>query len=187
MSTLSRWRMVYTEVSHTLPPQGTVMHHAYWPWYQGHTPRLRQHIRSHVASCGCSIQSSGTHDTPRSSQMDNHSVRASWALSHVTWQSKQRTLHRSHGRFSSMGWNCLLYNRCHTRILRSDVHLCTCRTLDCVEGKDSLLHHLGGCNTHHQLNLTDLIQDVIISVQRWLETVYAMGEKHIIFVARKSS
>ena len=40
-----------------------------------------------------------------------------------------------------------------TRIRRTDDHLCTCHTLDCVEGRGSSLHHHSDCYALHPLYL----------------------------------
>ena len=84
MSTLVHRHMEGTGVSRIFLPQGTARHHSYWRKYHEHIPDHRQHKRSHLNACGRSFQSSGTYDTPRSIQMDSHSVRVSSALSHVT-------------------------------------------------------------------------------------------------------
>ena len=99
-STLVHLHMDDTGVSYKHLPRGTVMHHVSLPWNLSETPRPRQHIWSCVASCCCGMQSSSTHDTPRSSQMDNHFLRASWALRHETWQNIPRTVHDGRGGFS---------------------------------------------------------------------------------------
>ena len=49
-----------------------------------HTLGLCQHRRNPFGSHDSNMQSSGTHNTPRSIQMDSHSVLGSSALSHVT-------------------------------------------------------------------------------------------------------
>ena len=57
--------------------------------------------------------------------------------------------------FLKKGFRCdhLLHIQCRTCIRSSDGHLCTCHTLDCVEGRGSSLHHLGECNALHPLYL----------------------------------
>ena len=101
------------------------------------------------------MRSSGTHYTPRSIQMDSHFVRASSALNHVTWQSRQRKAPRDHEDFFWKDTHCRNWRhiQCRTHILTPNCHLYTCRTLDYVEDKGSLLHHLGDWNVHLPLNL----------------------------------
>ena len=57
--------------------------------------------------------------------------------------------------FLKKGFRCdhLLHIQCRTCIRSSDGHLCTCHTLDCVEGRGSSLHHHGDCSILHPLYL----------------------------------
>ena len=101
------------------------------------------------------MRSSGTHDTPRSIQMDSHSVQASSAMNHVIWHSRQRKAPHGYGDFVWKDTHCRNWPHIQHRkhILSTDCHRYTCRILDCVEDKGSLLHRLGDCTVHLPLNL----------------------------------
>ena len=107
--------------------------------YQEHTLGLCQHRRNLFGSGGRDFQSSGTRDTPRSIQMDSHSLRASSAMNHVIWQSRQHKERRDYGDFFWKGFHCTEgpHTRFRTCMLSADCHRCTCHTWDCVEGKGS--------------------------------------------------
>ena len=155
MSTLFQRHMEGTGVSRIRLPQGAARHHSCWRKYHEHTPGHHQCKRSYLNACGRNAQSSGTHDTLRSIQMDSHSVRASSALSHVTLRSTQRMVLHDREWFSEKDLRCTdgLDIQCRICILRLDVHLCTCHTLDCEEDKDSSLRHHGGRALLHPLYL----------------------------------
>ena len=140
MSTLDPQHKEDTVASRIYPPQGTAKHHFCLLGYQEHILGPRQGRWNLLSEYACSVQSSGIHDTLRSIQTDSHSWRASLALSHVTWQSRQ---HRElHGRGYFFWKQCqrtdLLHIQCRTYIPQSGRHLCICHTLDYVEGKGSL-------------------------------------------------
>ena len=155
MSALDAEHMEGTEVSHSTLPRRIAKHHSCWHWSLQRTLGLCQRRRSLFGSGACDIQSSGTHDTPRSTQKDNRSARASSALSHVTWQSRQHKAPRDHEDFVWKDTHCRnwphIQYRTHT--LSVDYRRCTCRTLDCVEDKGSSLHHLGAGELHLPSNL----------------------------------
>ena len=133
---------------HTSLQQSRARHHSCSPGFQGRTPRFCQYRRILFDSCGCNVQSSGTHDTPGSIRMDNHSVRASLALSHVTRHSRRHKLRCGLGGFCQKGWTTV-GTQCHTSILRAERHLCTDRTLEPLEGKDNSLRLQSECNALH--------------------------------------
>ena len=155
MSTLDLQRKEDTVASRIYPPQGTAKHHFCLLCYQEHILGPRQGRWNLLSSYDCSTQSSGIHDTLRSIQTDSHSWRASLALSHVTWQSRQHRELHSPGYFF---WKrCqrtnLLHIQCRKYIPHSGRHFCICHTLDYVEGKGSLHHLQGDCNALHPLYL----------------------------------
>ena len=153
MSTLARWHKEDMGVSHKHLPQGTAKHHPCWHRYQEQTLNPRQHRWNRLNACGYNMQSSGTHDTPRSIQKDSHSWQASSASSHVIWRSRQRMVLHDREDFSVFRRDHLLHTQCRTCIRSSDGHLCTRHTLDCVEGRGSSLHHQGECSALHPLYL----------------------------------
>ena len=155
MSALDSQHMEGTEVSYSPLARSIASHHSCFHWSLEHTLGLCQRRRSLFGSGGCNIQSSGTHDTPWSIQKDSHSVRASSALNHVTWRSRQHKAPRDHEDFVWKDTHCRYWPHIQhrTHIPRLDCHRYTCRTLDCVEDKGSLLHHLGDCTIHLPLNL----------------------------------
>ena len=128
-----------TVVSHKHLLQGTAKLPFGRRGYQEHTLGLCQHRRNLFGSGACDTQSSGTRDTPRSIQMDSHSLRASSAMNHVIWQSRQHKVRRGYEDFFWKGFHCTeeLDTRFRTCMLSTDRHRCTCRTWDCVEGKGS--------------------------------------------------
>ena len=75
----------------------------------------------------------------------------------ATWLDKADNARRlvimkiSSERIATVGADPTFSTRTH--ILSTDRHRYTCRTLDCVEDKGSLLHSLGDCNIHLPLNL----------------------------------
>ena len=155
MSALDTEHMEGTEVSDSPLPRSIARHHSCFHWSLEYTLGLCQRRWNRVASCDYNIQSSGSHDTPRSIQKDSHSVQASSALNHVTWRSRQHKAPRDHEDFV---WKDTHYKNWphiqhRTHIPRLDCHRYTCRTLDCVEDKGSLLHHLGDRTIHLPLNL----------------------------------
>ena len=155
MSALDGEHMEGKEGSHIALLRNTVRHHPCWHWSLEHTLGLCQHRRSLFGLGGWNMRSSGTHDTPRSTQKDNGSARASSALNHVTWQSRQHKAPRDHEDFVWKDTHCRSWPdiQHRTHILSPDCRRYTCRTLDCVEDKDSLLHHLGDSTIHLPLNL----------------------------------
>ena len=155
MSTLFQQHMEGTGVSRIRLPRGTARHHSCWRKYHEHTPDYHQHRWSHVNACGRSAQSSDTHDTLRSIQMDSHSVRASSALSHVTWRSRQRRVLHGRELFSEKDLRCTdgLDTQRRICILQFDAHSCTCHTLDCEEDIGSSFRHHSGRTILHPLCL----------------------------------
>ena len=155
MSTLDLQRREDKVASRIYSPQGKAKHHLCLLGYQEHIPGPRQGRWNLLSADDCSVQPSGTHDTLRSIQMDSHFLQASVALSHVTWQSRQRRELHSHGYFY---WKrCqrtnLLDIRCRRYMPHAGRHFCICHTLAYVEGKGSLHHLHGDCNTLHPLYL----------------------------------
>ena len=105
--------------------------------YHRHTHVYHRHRWTHLNACDQNVQSSDTHDTLWSIQMDSHSLRASLALNHVTWRSKEhRELHDC-ANFCRKDFCCIyvLHTRCRKRISRTAGHFGTCRTLGCEEDK----------------------------------------------------
>ena len=155
MSTLDLQRKEDTVASRIYPPQGTAKHHFCLLGYQKHILGPRQGRWNLLSAYDRDVQSSGTHDTLRSIQTDSHSLRASSALSYVTWQSRQ---HRElHGRGYFFWKQCqrthVLHIQCRTYIPHPGRHFCIWPTLDYAEGKGSLHHLHGDRNTLHPLYL----------------------------------
>ena len=155
MSALDIEHMEDMEESHIALQRGTVRHHPYSYGILEHTLGLCQHRRSLFGFCDRDKKSSDTLDTPWSTQMDNHSLQASSALSHVTWHNRQRTAPHDHGDFVWEDTHCRtqLHTRCRKRILQFERRRCICRTLECLEGKDSSLHLQCDCIVRHPLDL----------------------------------
>ena len=139
MSVLDAEHKEDTVVSHKHLLQGTAKLPFGRRGYQEHTLGLCQHTRNLFGSGAYDTQSSGTRDTPRSIQMDSHSLWASSAMNHVIWQSRQHKVRRGYEDFFWKGFHCTkeLDTRFRTCMLSTDRHRCTCRTWDCVEGKGS--------------------------------------------------
>ena len=106
MSVLDAEHKEDTVVSHKHLLQGTAKLPFGRRGYQEHTLGLCQHRRNLFGSGGCETQSSGTRDTPRSIQMDSHSLRASSAMNHVIWQSRQHKVRRGYEDFFWKGFHC---------------------------------------------------------------------------------
>ena len=125
MSTPFPPRMEDMRAIHTLLPQGTARHHSCCPGYQGHTQDCHRHRWTLLNACDHDTQSSNTHGTLRSIQMDSRSLRASLALNHVSWRSKQHKEHHDHANFCQKDFRCmhLLHTRCRKRIPRSGGYL----------------------------------------------------------------
>ena len=140
---------------HTLLPQGTARHHPCCACYHGHTQDCHRHRWTLLNACDHDVQSSDTHDTLRSIQMDSHSLRASLTLTHVTWRSKQHREHHDRAIFCRKDFCCidLLHTRCRKRIPQPGGHFGICRTLGCEEDKGTVIHHRSDCNALHQLSL----------------------------------
>ena len=155
MSTLFPPRMEDMAAIHTLLPQGTARRHCYCDRYHGHTQDYHRHRWTQLNACHHDLQSSDTHDTLWSIQMDSHSLRASLELNHVTWRSKQHKGHHDRANFCRKDFRCidLLHTRCRKRIPHSGGHLGTCRTLGCEEDKGTVIHLRGACKALHQLSL----------------------------------
>ena len=68
MSALDVEHMEGKEGSHSSLLRNTVRHHPCWHWSLEHTLGLCQHRRSLFGFCDRNMQSSDTHDTPRSTQ-----------------------------------------------------------------------------------------------------------------------
>ena len=155
MSTLDLQHKEDKVASRIYPAQGTAKHHFCLLGYQEHILGPRQGRWNLLSSFDCSAASSGTHDTLRSIQTDSHSLRASLALSHVTWQSRQRRELHSRGYFfwKQCQRTDLLHIQCRTYIPHLGRHFCICHTLDYVEGKGSLHHLHGDRNALHPLYL----------------------------------
>ena len=83
MSVLDAEHKEDTVVSHKHLLQGTAKLPFGRRGYQEHTLGLCQHTRNLFGSGAYDTQSSGTRDTPRSIQMDSHSLWASSAMNHV--------------------------------------------------------------------------------------------------------
>ena len=155
MSTLDLQHKEDTVASCTHPPQGTAKHHFCLLGYQEHILDPRQGRWNLLNADDRRVQSSGTHDTLRSIQTDSHSLRASLALNHVTWQSRQRREHHDCGYFfwKQCQRTDLLHIQCRTYIPHPGRHFCICYTLDYAEGKGSLRHLHSDCDSLHPLYL----------------------------------
>ena len=155
MSTLFPPRMEDMAAIHTLLPQGTARHHCYCDRCHGHTQDYHRHRWTLLNACEHDTQSSDSHDTLRSIQMDSHSLRASLALNHVTWRSKQHREHHDRANFWRKDFRCteLLHTRCRKRIPHTGDHFCTCCILGCEGDKGTVIHHRNDCNALHQLSL----------------------------------
>ena len=102
-STLDLEHMDHTVMCHNVPPPGTTMHHSGSLGCQGYTQHLCQRRWNLFDSGDYNVQSSGTHDTPRSIHWDSRSVLASSASNHVTRQSRRHKVRRGHGDFPQKG------------------------------------------------------------------------------------
>ena len=142
-------------------PRGTARRPLCLGEYQEHTPGHHQHRRSHVNACERNTQSSGTHDTPRSIQMDSHSVQASSALNNVTSRSRQRREPHDREYSFEKDRRCTdgLHTQCRVSVPRIDFHLCTCHTLDWEEDKGSSFRHQDVCTILHPLYLSKISEN----------------------------
>ena len=83
-------------MSHTVLPRGTEGRHSCQRDCHEQTLLLRQCKGNWLNACDQSALPSGTHDTPRSNQRDNHSLRVSSVELHVTGRNTRHMGHRDH-------------------------------------------------------------------------------------------